>query len=154
MKSKIQPKAQFILYVFAILGMVTVGYLGISAVTNGWFTTTAFAQQDPFLSQRINRIEQRFTTIETRLSQLEQQTRFPSSTRNSASSTSETEIRLLRSQIDTLQLRMAETECGLLRLDERTLNNTARQTTRKSGTGKTDICRQMPNAPLELSARP
>jgi hypothetical protein len=154
MKSNTQPKAQFILYVFAVSGILTVGYLGISAVAGGWFAPTALAQRDPFLSQRIERIEQRFTTIEARLSQIEQQTRFPALTRDSTGSRSETEIRLLRAQIETLQLRVAEAECGLLRLDERTLSNTVRRAPKKSGIGKNDICRQTPNTPLELSARP
>jgi hypothetical protein len=35
MKSNTQPKAQFILYVFAVSGILTVGYLGISAVAGG-----------------------------------------------------------------------------------------------------------------------
>jgi chlorite dismutase len=153
MKSNIQHKAQFILYIFAIFGVATVGYTGTSAFTNGWLTTTAFAQQDPFLSQRLSRIEQRFTTIESRLSQLEQQSRYSATTSDSASSR-QTEIRLLRSQIDALQLRAAEIECGLIRLDERTLSNTSRQAERKSGAGKSDICRQTPNVPLQLSARP
>ena len=153
MKSNIQHKAQCILYIFAIFGVATVGYTGISAFSNGWLTTTAFAQQDPFLSQRLSRIEQRFTTIESRLSQLEQQSRY-SATTSDTSSSRETEIRLLRSQIDALQLRAAEIECGLIRLDERTLSNTSRQAERKSGAGKGDICRQNPNVPLQLSARP
>ena len=153
MKSNIKHKAQFILYVFALIGVVAVGYIGISAVSSKWLSTTAYAQQDPFLSQRLNRIEQRFTTIESRLIQLEQQSRYSATTSDSSSSR-ETEIRLLRSQIDTLQLRIAEAECGLIRLDERTLSNTARQGQRKSGTSKSDICRLTPNVPLQLSARP
>jgi hypothetical protein len=75
-------------------------------------------------------------------------------TRDSTGSRSETEIRLLRAQIETLQLRVAEAECGLLRLDERTLSNPVRRALKKSGIGKNDICRQTPNTPLELSARP
>ena len=153
MKSNIQQKAQFILYVFAIFGVAAVAYTGISAVSNRWLATTAYAQQDPFLSQRLSRIEQRFTTIESRLIQLEKQSRYPATTPDSSNSR-ETEIRLLRSQIDTLQLRVAEIECGVIRLDERTLSNTVRQGQRKSGTGKSDVCRLTPNAPLQLSARP
>jgi hypothetical protein len=114
MKSNIQQKAHFILYVFAILGVVTVGYLGISVVTSRWLTTTVSAQQDPFLSQRLNRIEQRFTTIESRLVQIEQQSRYQAPVIDSSNANRESEIRLLRSEIEVLRLRVGETECGLL----------------------------------------
>lgn len=148
-----QNKARFALYILAIFGAAAVSYAGISAIAGGWLTTTAYAQQDPFLSQRLNSIEQRFTTLESRLSQIEQQSRYTAPVLESPGSR-ETEIRLLRSEIDALQLRVAETECGLIRLDERTLGNAARQEQRKIGAGKTDICRQTPNAAIQLSARP
>ena len=155
MKLNIQQKTQFILYVFATFGLAVVLYLVITAIINGQLITTVAAQQqDPFLSQRLNRIEQRFTTIESRIIQLEQQTRY-TAPRTETSTVSEAGIRLLRSEIDALRLRVGEAECGLLKLDERTLSSTLRQAQKKSGAGgTTDICRQSPNIPLQLSARP
>lgn len=155
MKSNIGKRIQVILYVFAILGVASVGYLGVTIIAGGRWETTVSAQQDPFLSQRLNRIEQRFTTIESRLVQIEQQSRYQTPVIDSSSAARETEIRLLRSEIEALRLRVGETECGLLKLDERTLSSTARQAQKKSGArGGTDICRQSPDSRLQLSARP
>lgn len=142
-----------LLYVFAALGVAAVIYSLSLAFFGKGLMTTAYAQQDPFLSQRLNRIEQRFTSIESRLIQLEQQSRFPAAA-SDLTGVRDTELRLLRSQFDTLQLRIAETECGLVRLDERTLAPAARTNRKNSGTGENDLCRQTPNVPLQLSARP
>ncbi len=87
-----------------------------------------------------------------RINRVEQQSRFPVTTPD-LSVGRDTELRLLRSQVETLQSRIAETECGLAKIDERTLSNTARQQ-RKSGAEKNDICRQTPNTPIQLTARP
>ena len=155
MKLNIQKRIQIIVYAFAILGVISVVYLGISVIAGGRWATTVSAQQDPFLSQRLNRIEQRFTTIESRLIQIEQQSRYQAPVIDSSSANRETEIRLLRSEIEALRLRVVEAECGLITLDERTLSNTARQAQKKSGAiGKSDVCRQSPNTALQLSARP
>ena len=137
------------LYVFALLTVAA----GISFVLNGKGTTTVFAQQDPFLNQRINRIEQQFSSIETRISRIEQQSRFTDVTPRT-SLNRDTEINQMRSQIEVLQLRIAEIECGLLRVDERTLTAAARQSRRKAVPNETDRCRLNPNLPLELSTRP
>lgn len=151
MKSKIQQRTNLLLYIFALFGLTAVGYIGVSAIF-GTGIKTVEARQDPFLSQRLNQIEQRFTSIESRLNRVEQQSRFPITTPD-LSVGRDTELRLIRSQVETLQSRIVETECGLAKLDERTLSNTARQQ-RKSGAEKTNICRQTPNTPIQLSARP
>lgn len=155
MKYKIrQGTLQLFLSVFLISGAAgAVIYYGFSSVLIDSVTITASAQQDPFLPQRINRIEQRLDVIETTVNRLEQATRVPSIAQG-RSGTSETEIRLLRSEIETLQIRLAEAECGLVKLDERTLADTVRGSRKKSGTGEIDRCRFNPDAPLQLSARP
>lgn len=151
MKSNTRQRAYLLLYFFAILGVAAVVYsIGFTLFSG---TTIVHAQQDPFLSQRLNRIEQRFSTIETKIIQLEQQSRFPS-TQPDLTGVRDTELRLLRSQIDTLQLRISEAECGLIKLDERTLSAAARANRKNSGVGENDICRQVPNTLLQLSARP
>jgi hypothetical protein len=137
------------LYVFALLTVAA----GISFVLNGKGTTTVFAQQDPFLNQRINRIEQQFSSIETRISRIEQQSRFTDVTPRT-SLNRDTEINLMRSQIEALQLRIAEIECGVVRVDERTLSTTARQSRKRATPNENDRCRLNPNVPLELSTRP
>lgn len=150
MTSKIRRRANLLLYVFAIFGAAAMIYNIGQMLFNG---TTAHAQQDPFLSQRLNRIEQRFSTIETKIIQLENQSRFPSVSPD-LSRGQDTELQLLRSQINTLQLRVAEIECGVVRLDERTLSATAKANRKTAGISDSDLCRQTPNVPLQLSARP
>lgn len=137
------------LYVFALLSVAA----GIFFVLNEKGTTTVLAQQDPFLNQRINRIEQQFSSIETRINRIEQQSRFPDITPRTTLNR-DTEINLMRSQIEALQIRIAEIECGLVRLDERTLSTSARQIKRKAIPNETDRCRLNSNVPLEIPARP
>ena len=151
MNSNLRQKANILLYAFAIFGAAAIIYSVGFTLLNG--TTTVHAQQDPFLSQRLNRIEQRFSTIETKLIQLENQSRFPT-TSTDLNATRDIELQLIRSQINTLQLRMSEIECGVVRLDERTLSATAKANRKASGINDNDLCRQAPNVPLQLSARP
>lgn len=133
-----------VLVLLAIVG-------GISFILNGREATTVLAQQDPFLDRRISQIEQRFNLIESRISRLEQQTSLPSLTPQT-SLNRDSEINQMRSQIGALQLRVAEIECGLLKIDERTLSNAARQSRRNPN--EVDRCRLNANVPLQLSNRP
>jgi TolA-binding protein len=126
---------------------------GISSIFNEKGTTTVLAQQDPFLDRRISQIEQRFNQIESRINRLEQQTSLPSLA-PPTSLNRDTEINQMRSQINELQLRIAEVECGLLRIDERTLTAPAKQSRRKTNSNETDHCRTDSNVPLQLSTRP
>jgi predicted nucleic acid-binding Zn-ribbon protein len=142
-----------LLYVFAIFGFATVIYNGLLPVLSDKIVTTAFAQQDPFLNQRINQIEQRFYTIETRINRIEQDSKLSTITKG-ITGNNDAEIRALNSQVDALQLRLAEAECGLARLDERTLTTAARQARRKARGVETDRCRLNADVPLQLSARP
>lgn len=114
------------------------------------------AQIDPLLERRVSQMEQRFYSIESRISRLEQTSRFPSAVPPLPTQTggNDIEIRLLRSEIETLRLRVGEAECGLLKLDERTLAEAARQTRLKAAAGKIEPCRANAAAPLQLSARP
>jgi hypothetical protein len=144
-----QKAFQFLLYVLAILGVAAIIYNGILSKS----AATAFAQTDPFLSQRLNQIESRFSSLESRLNRLEQQSRLPTITQP-ATRNNDTEINLLRSETATLSLRLAEAECALARLDERTLTNAARQARRKSSAAPNDRCRLNADAPVQLSARP
>lgn len=113
------------------------------------------AQQDPFLAQRLNRIEQQFNTIESRLNRLEQSSRLPAPVTPRIDENNDAEVRLLRSQIEILQLRLAQLECGVLKLDERTLSSAARQARKKSSAAAaSEECRQNTYAPLQIAARP
>ena len=111
------------------------------------------AQELFTLERRISTVEQRLNTIELSVNRIEQQTRYSSSVPPASQSVRDTELELLRSQVELLQRRVAEDECGLVRLDERTLTQAARDARRRSAAGGDDPCRQNFDAPLRLSAR-
>jgi len=113
---------------------------------------TPSAQDSIYLERRITTLEQRIYTIESSLSQLQQQIRI---SRESPSSTTtrDPEISLVQSEIAILKARMRELECGLVHVDERTLPATVREARKRAGTAK-DPCRSDPEAPVQLSSRP
>lgn len=141
-------------YFFALLGGGFVVYGGIVTLFGERAVPKALAQSDAYLSRRIDQVEQRFYSIESRLTRLEQQTRPATVTPPMVNSTNETEMQFLRSQVDSLRTRLGETECALLRIDERTLTATARAARTKAGPKESDKCRQDLVAPISLSARP
>jgi hypothetical protein len=61
-------------------------------------------------------------------------------------------LELLRSQIQALQVRLAEDECALAKLDERTLSAAMRNSRRPGGV-RSDPCRMNVDAPLRLPER-
>jgi len=107
--------------------------------------------QDPSsLDRRISMLEQRFYSLDSSMSRLQQ---LVASQRSTAPATASSDaddraINQLSEEIQRLQLRLVELQCGLIKLDERTA-------TRRSGEPKsTDPCRANPDAPLRLSSRP
>jgi hypothetical protein len=116
----------------------------------------ASAQQtDIYLSRRVDQMEQRFYSIESRLSRIEQEQMRPrEAPRIFNNPASESDINLLRTQVDNLRLRMGEAECAILRLDERTLSSTSRLARGRAALVGTERCRQDTGRAIELSARP
>ena len=107
-------------------------------------------QQDVIrLDARISQLEQRFYTMETSLRTLEQQSRITGM--NRGGSVTPDDIALLRSEIQTLQVRIMEDECALAKLDERTLSPTAREA-RQRAAGN-DPCRANAELPLRPPSR-
>lgn len=108
------------------------------------------ATQDPSsLDRRISMLEQRFYSVESSISRLQQ---YVAAQRPSVPqpSTSDRDLLLMREEIQRLNLRMAEVECGLIKLDERTT-----PAARRNATGKQeDPCRLNPDTPLRLSTHP
>jgi predicted nucleic acid-binding Zn-ribbon protein len=117
-----------------------VGVLGLAILT-----ISATPQDAIRLEQRMNQLEQRFYSIESSLRNLEQQSRLAGSTQRGLG---QEDLARLRADIQTFQIRLAEDECALARLDERTLTPSQR---RKSG--RTDPCRLNFDAPLQLPDR-
>ena len=98
------------------------------------------------LESRISQLEQRFYTLETSMRTLEQQTRMGGLSQRGG--VTPDDLALLRSEIQTLQVRIMEDECALAKLDERTLSPTAREARRRAAGN--DPCR----ANFELPLRP
>ena len=144
-----------VVYVFAVFGAAFVIYSGIAGLFGEMAVPTVLGQtQDPFLSRRVDALEQRLYGIESRISRVEQDVRSFSSRPTLIPGNNDAEIRLLRSEVDNLRLRLGEAECGLVRIDERTLTPPTRLVRSKAAPGKSDICRQDRDLPLQLSARP
>lgn len=145
MQYESRSRWRVLLLVFGIgLGVVTVLRI-TSATANG-----PTPQQDVIrLDNRITQLEQRLFSIETSLRTLEQQSRITSAT---ARGISPEDVALLRSEIQILQRRLADDECALAKLDERTLPPAVREARRKSGTAN-DPCRVNVDTPLRLPER-
>lgn len=142
--------------------LLALGLVTVVALFAGWrswapeLTTTAHAQSSIMLEQRLNQVEQRFNFIESRLSRLESESRSP--TTPLGTSRAETELTLLKAQMDTmradidsLRVRTGELECAVLKLDERTLTASERAGRRRGGSS--EPCRTNPGSPVTLSAR-
>jgi hypothetical protein len=108
-------------------------------------------QQDVIrLDARVSQLEQRLYTIENSLRTVEQQSRMSGMTGRGSGVTPD-DIAALRSEIQTLQVRVMEDECGLAKIDERTLTAAAREARRKA-VGN-DPCRLNFDLPLRPPSR-
>ena len=138
----LSKQANFVLVIllFAVIGVMASNSRGSSATEN----------QDPSsLDRRISLLEQRFYTIESNISRLQQ---YMATQRPSISppGVSDREVTLMREEVQRLTLRMNEVECGLSKLDERTTPAARRNPTAKAN----DPCRLNPETPVRLSTRP
>lgn len=106
------------------------------------------------LDRRMSQLEQRFNSVEATLRNLEQQSTLQSNIPRGVDNTRETEITLLRTQVEMLQRRLIEVECGLVKVDERTLPERVRTQRQTSAAVTIDQCRKDANSPLQLSTRP
>ena len=112
--------------------------------------TKAEPQDAIRLDARITQVEQRLYTIETSVRNIEQQTRLAGMSQRGGSA-SQDDVAQLRAEIQALQVRVMEDECGLAKLDERTLTAVAREARRKS-VGN-DPCRTNFELPLRPPSR-
>jgi hypothetical protein len=104
------------------------------------------------IESRLSQLEQRFYSVEASIRGLEQQSRLSGVTGGRAAR--DPEVALLRSEVEALRLRLAEAECGLARVDERTLSAAAKQAREKSVGGAGDPCRLNADTPVRLPSRP
>ena len=136
--------------VLVVMLCAVVGVMASISRGNSSRTPEANAIQDvSSLDRRISLLEQRFYSVESNISRLQQ---YVAAQRPSTSQTgiSDREILAIREEIQRLTVRMAELECGLVKLDERTTPATRRNTNGKLN----DPCRLNPETSLRLSTRP
>lgn len=127
------------------LGLITVFRISSEARTD----YGPAPQQDVIrLENRINQLEQRMYSIDSSLRNLEQQSRLAGGNLRGASPE---DIARLHLDVQALQNRLAEHECALSKLDERTLSPAMRTARRKSGTSANDPCRLNFDTPVQLS---
>jgi hypothetical protein len=129
-----------------VLFVVLCAVIGVMASISRGNNST----QDPgSLDRRLSLLEQRFYSVESSVSRLQQYvaTQRPSLPQPS---TSDRDLILMREEVQRLELRMAEVECGLIKLDERTTPAARRNPTAKSN----DPCRLNPDQSLRLSTHP
>jgi hypothetical protein len=129
-----------------VLVVVLCAVIGVMASISRGNNST----QDPgSLDRRLSLLEQRFYSVESSVSRLQQYvaTQRPSVPQ---SSTSDRDLILMREEVQRLELRMAEIECGLIKLDERTTPVARRNPTAKSN----DPCRLNPDQAVRLSTHP
>ena len=129
-----------------VLLVVLCAVIGVMASISRGNSST----QDPgSLDRRLSLLEQRFYSIESNISRLQQ---YVATQRPPISqpSTSDRDLILMREEVQRLELRMAEIECGLIKLDERTTPATRRNAATKSN----DPCRLTPDTPVRLSTHP
>ena len=122
----------------------------MASISRGHSSAAAEAPQDPSsLDRRLSMLEQRFYSMESSISRLQQYvaTQRPSIPQPS---TSDRDLILMREEVQRLTLRMAEIECGLIKLDERTTPAARRNPTAKSN----DPCRLNPDQAVRLSTHP
>src|ERR1044072_9308352 len=103
------------------------------------------------LDRRLSLLEQRFYSVESSISRLQQYvaTQRPS-VPQPGTTTNDRELMLMREELQRLTLRVTEIECGLIKLDERTTPAARRNPTAKSN----DPCRLNPDTPVRLSTHP
>ena len=131
--------------IFALVGLLILGTTLLAVKEHA-----AAPPQDAIrLESRINQLEQRLYTIETSVRTLEQQSRVGIVTSRGVSAE---DLVALRAELETMGLRLADDECAIAKLDERTLAPAARAARIKSG-ARTEPCRLNADTPVRFPER-
>jgi len=139
------------------LGMILCAAIGIMA--NVYASKSSLASEGLSASQDVNSLDRRISSLEQRFFLLEanvnrlQQASMVQRTPPLQSSNRDQEINLLIAELQTVQLRVKEIECGLVKLDERTKTPAVREAPQKDARSL-DPCRLNPAMPLRLSTQP
>lgn len=142
---RVLTKIFLTLVLCGVIGMQLAGYRKPSSAAG------IEPQDASYLDRRISLLENRLGSIESSVRMLGQQ----SMSQRSAPSqpTRDPEIALLRSEVEILNARVRELECGLMHLDERTLSATAKQARKGTNAPANDPCRLNPETSVQLSTR-
>src|ERR1700750_132606 len=109
------------------------------------------ATQDPgSLDRRLSMLEQRFYSVESSISRLQQYVATRPSIPHPSTSPNDRELLLMREELQRLTLRVTEIECGLIKLDEQTTPAARRNPTPKSN----DPFPLNPDQAVRLSTHP
>lgn len=147
-------RGSFLLWLVALALVAAAVAYGRRAEGSSASAAAPPAQDMSRLESRFNQLEQRFRSIELSISRLEQQQQSRLSAVTPGPAPRGDDVGLLRAEVEALRRRLAGAECGLIKIDERTLTPAARDERRKAGPGASDPCRLNTSAPLNLSARP
>lgn len=136
--------------------LVLVSAIAAAAYAGGPAAGTGEAATPPQdvirIESRLSQLEQRFYSVEASIRGLEQQSRL--SDINSGRAARDPEVGLLRAEVEALRQRLIEVECGLAKVDERTLNAAAKRARQGPSRGAGDPCRLNADAPVRLPSRP
>jgi hypothetical protein len=136
-----------VLVLSILFGVAVKGCLSPSA---GFTNSTT--QDSVFLDRRISLLETRLSTIESSLRNLEQQA-MNSQRSSQVQPARDPETVIIRTDIETLNVRMTMLECGLVQLDERTLSASAKEARKRTSAQPMDPCRLNPETPIPLTPR-
>jgi len=125
----------------------TIRSLASSELTE--LTSSEPGQDIMSVDRRVTTLEQHMYTLDSNLNQLQQQIMMLNRT-SSQPTGSSAEVQQLRLELDVIRSRMAQVECALAKLDERTLT-TGKPKVRA---GVKDPCRLDPQTPIEITGHP
>ncbi len=134
----------------AIACLIAIAFLSAHAGKASSANAGLPAQDLMSLERRLSTLEQRLFLIESNITQLQQRVQYAQPQPPAVTATRDPEVERLRLELSLLQSRLGEVECGLLKLDERTLPAAARAQQSKP----TDPCRSQPNTHVRLSSCP
>src|SRR4051812_38989242 len=92
----------------AIAGLAMLVYNGLVGMFGSSSATRVYAQTDPFLSRRVDMLEQRLYSLESRISSMPSQVQ--ASIVPSIPSTTQNDVNFLRTQLDGVRIRLGEVE--------------------------------------------
>lgn len=123
-----------------LIAVTVIMTVAIVIVTTASANNPTQIQELRTLESRVQMLEQRLYSIESSLNRLQ-------TSPQRSPSNSDAELILMRNEIQNLNARLADAECAVLKLDQRTITN-------RAATKPTDPCRLNPTQPVELRSRP